>query len=56
MEARYMAITHGAQQAMWMFNWLLEIDLPQTMPATLCVDNSPALSLAQYTKGHADEP
>ena len=52
-EAEYMALTHGAQQAMWMQNWLLEVDLPQTLPTILHVDNSPALFLAQYTKGHA---
>ena len=52
-KAEYMALTCGAQQAMWMQNWLLEVDLPQTLPAILCVNNSPALFLAQYTKGHA---
>ena len=52
-EAKYMALTCGAQQAMWMFNWLLDVDLPQTLPDIVCVDNSPALSLALYTKGHA---
>ena len=52
-EAEYMSLTRGAQQAMWMHNWLLEVDLPQTLPAILRVNNSPALFLAQYTKGHA---
>ena len=36
-----------------MFNWLLDVDLPQTLPAVIHVDNSPAKSLAWYTKGHA---
>ncbi|KAG5717498.1 Copia protein, partial [Termitomyces sp. T112] len=52
-KAEYMALTRGVQQAMWMYNWLLDVDLPQMLPAILRVDNSPALFLAQYTKGHA---
>lgn len=52
-EAEYMALTRGAQQAMWMHNWLLNIDLTQTFLAILHIDNLPALSLAQCTKGHA---
>ena len=52
-KAEYMALTRGAQQAMWMFNWLLNIDLIQTLPASLQVDNSSTLLLMLYTKGHA---
>lgn len=52
-EAEYMALTQGAQQAMWIFNWLMKVDLHQTLPAPLHIDNSLTLSLAQYTKRHA---
>ncbi|GLB45567.1 putative reverse transcriptase (RNA-dependent DNA polymerase) [Lyophyllum shimeji] len=52
-EAEYMALTRGAQQALWMHNFLFEIDLPQNLPATLHVDNTSSISLAQSTKGHA---
>ncbi|GLB43838.1 putative reverse transcriptase (RNA-dependent DNA polymerase) [Lyophyllum shimeji] len=52
-EAEYMALTRGAQQALWMHNFLFEIDLSQNLPATLHVDSTSSISLAQSTKGHA---
>lgn len=53
MEAEYMALTRGAQQGLWMYNFLMEIDLPQLLPITLYADNRSAIALAQSTKGHS---
>lgn len=52
-EAEYMAMTRGSQQALWMYNFLSEIDVPQQFPLVLRADNSSAISLAQSTKGHS---
>ena len=38
-EAEYIALTHSAQQALWMINFLAEIDLPQTFPVSIHADN-----------------
>lgn len=52
-EAEYMAMTRGSQQALWMHNFLVEVDLTQPLPAKLMVDNDSSIALAQSTKGHA---
>ena len=53
MEAKYMAMMCGAQQALWMHNFLSEINLDQPLPAKLYVNNNSSIALAQSTKGHA---
>ncbi|KNZ75827.1 Copia protein, partial [Termitomyces sp. J132] len=52
-EAEYMAMMRGSQQALWMHNFLAEINLVQPCPALLHVDNNSSIALAQSTKGHA---
>ncbi|KNZ81205.1 Copia protein [Termitomyces sp. J132] len=52
-EAEYMAMMQGSQQALWMHNFLAEIDLAQPRPALLHVDINSSIALAQSTKGHA---
>lgn len=52
-EAEYMAMTRGSQQALWMHNFLSEINLKQLLPVQLHVDNTSSITLAQSTKGHA---
>ena len=51
-EAEYMAITHAAQQAVWMHAFLGEIRLDQPLPTTLYCDNASTIALALSTKGH----
>lgn len=48
-----MTMMHGSQQALWMHNFLKEIDFRQTFPANLLVDNNLSIALAQSTKRHA---
>lgn len=52
-EAEYMAMTHGSQQALWMHNFLSEINMEQRPPATILVNNNLSIALAQSTKGHS---
>ena len=52
-EAEYVALTRGSKQAMWMYSFLEELDMPQTRPATLYCDNTGATALAKDAKGHA---
>lgn len=52
-EAEYITTTRGAQQALWMFNFLSEVNFEQPRPATLRVDNDSSIALARSTKGHA---
>jgi hypothetical protein len=52
MEAEYMALTRSAQNALWIHNSLVEINLPQSLPATIHCDNTSAIALTQSTKGH----
>ena len=52
-EAKYMSMTRGSQQALWMHNFLLEINFEQPLPATLCVNNNSLIALVKSTKGHA---
>lgn len=51
-EAEYIALTRGAQQAMWMKYWLDEVDLPEDFPFDLFCDNLGAISLTETTKAH----
>lgn len=51
-EAEYIALTRGAQQAMWMKYWLDEVDLPEDFPFDLLCDNLGAISLTETTKAH----
>jgi hypothetical protein len=52
-EAEYVALTRGLKQAMWMYSFLEELQMPQERPAILHCDNSGAVTLANDTKGHA---
>ena len=52
-EAEYMALTRSAQQALWMFNFLSKVDLPQHFPTIIRADNQLSINLAGSTKGHA---
>jgi hypothetical protein len=52
-EAEYVALTRGSKQAMWMYSFLEELQMPQERPAILHCDNSGAVALANDAKGHA---
>lgn len=52
MEAKYMAMTCGAHQALWMHNFLVEDDMLQLLPITLHVDNTSSIVLSESTKEH----
>lgn len=52
-EAEYMAMTRGSQQALWMHNFLSEVDMMQPSLAFLWVNNNSSIALAQSMKGHA---
>jgi hypothetical protein len=51
-EAEYISLACGAQNAMWMKNWLSEVFLPQELPFHLHGDNLGSISLTETTKGH----
>jgi hypothetical protein len=51
-EAEYIALTRGAQQSIWMRNWLAGVFLPQELPFGLRGDNLGSISLTETTKGH----
>lgn len=51
-EAEYMAMARGAQQAMWMKNFLSEVFMEQEPPFTIHADNTSAIALTKSTKGH----
>lgn len=51
-EAEYISLARGSQQAMWMKNFLSEINLAQPPPFLLNGDNLGSLSLTETTKGH----
>jgi hypothetical protein len=51
-EAEYISLARGAQQVMWMKNWLSEVFLPQELPFQLRGDNLGSISLTETTKGH----
>jgi len=51
-EAEYISLARGAQQAMWMKNWLSEVFLPQETPFCLHGDNLGSISLTETTKAH----
>ena len=36
-----------------MYNFLTEVNLPQSFPVTICADNRSSIALAESTKGHA---
>jgi hypothetical protein len=50
--AEYVALAHGAQQAMWMRSWLDEVYLPQDGPMNIYGDNLGSLSLTETMKHH----
>jgi hypothetical protein len=52
-EAEYISLVRGAQNTMWMKNWLSEVFLPQELPFQLHGDNLGSISLMETTKGHA---
>ncbi|KAF7345159.1 Retrovirus-related Pol polyprotein from transposon TNT 1-94 [Mycena sanguinolenta] len=52
-EAEYIALTRSAKQAMWMYSFLDELQMPQERPAILYGDNMGAAALAKDAKGHA---
>ena len=52
-KAKYIAMTCGAQQALWMYNFLVEIDLPHSLPTVLHTDNCSSIALAETTKNYA---
>lgn len=53
MEAEYMALTHTAQQALWMYSFMSEVGLKLELPAVLHGDNAASIALTLNTKGHA---
>ncbi|KNZ79988.1 Copia protein, partial [Termitomyces sp. J132] len=53
MEAEYIAVTHAVQQALWMYKFLTEIDIPQQLLINLHVNNQSLITLATSTKGHS---
>ncbi|KAF7358895.1 Retrovirus-related pol polyprotein [Mycena sanguinolenta] len=52
-EAEYIALTRASKQAMWMYSFLSELDMPQERPAILHGDNMGAAALAKDARGHA---
>ena len=48
-----MALTCSAQQALWIYNFLTKVNLPQSFPVTICANNRSSIALAESTKGHA---
>ena len=51
-EAEYIAIARGAQQAMWLAEFMDQALLPQPTPFILLGDNLGSISLTKTTKGH----
>jgi hypothetical protein len=51
-EVEYIAIAKGAQQAMWLTEFLNEEFLSQPTPFTLLGDNLGSIALTKTTKGH----
>jgi hypothetical protein len=51
-EAEYIAIAKGAQQAMWLAEFMREALLPQPDPFTMFGDNLGSIALTKTTKGH----
>lgn len=52
-KAEYMALTRAAQQALWMYSFLLKVKASQEPPATIYSDNQSSIALAESTKGHS---
>ncbi|KAF7371604.1 Reverse transcriptase Ty1/copia-type domain-containing protein [Mycena venus] len=52
-EAEYVALTRSAKQAMWMYSFLVELNMPQEHPAILHCNNTGAEALARDARGHA---
>jgi hypothetical protein len=52
-EGEYMAITHAAKEALWIQQFLHDINLPLAEPTTLLVDNQGAIALATNPTFHA---
>lgn len=47
-----MALTHGTQQALWMYNFLGEADFLHSLSVALWADNWFLIALAEIRKGH----
>ena len=51
-EAEYVAMSHCAQQMVWMQNWLSEAKIEYTLPGVMKGDNRGAIALTKNTKDH----
>lgn len=51
-EAEYIALSKAAQQAMWIYAFLREIDMPQQLPALLFGDNMGSIALTRNAGNH----
>jgi hypothetical protein len=52
-EAEYISLTRGAQQLKWMYAWMAEAQLEQSLPGVLYCDNRGAVDLTKTTKSHS---
>ena len=52
-EAKYIAATHAAKEAMWIQTFLTEVARPLTQPTTLYCDNQSAISISKNDQYHA---
>lgn len=51
-EAEFMALCRGAQQATWTFNFMAELGYPQQLPMVIYKDNQGSLSICENPSGH----
>ena len=51
-EAEYVAMSHCAQQIMWMQPWLDEVTIEHDMPGVIKGDSRGAVALTKNTKDH----
>lgn len=52
-EAEYISLARAAQQLKWMYSWMAEVGLEQSMPGLLYCDNRGAVDLTKTTKSHS---
>ena len=53
MEAKYMALTKGAKQLIWLWCFIQELGIDQSQPTSLCSNNLGAITLSQDATYHA---
>ena len=52
-EAKYIAMTHAAKEALWLRTFIVEITRPLTCPVTLYCNNQSAISISKNDQYHA---